>query len=481
MKDDANSIHLREGAEGLRKRFDRTLTDPPAARRGNGPDDAPPPFFDDGLAVRLEDFVAFMQSHDYIFTPAGDFWPAARINARLPPIKLFDGNVPIIDPKTGLQKEIRASDWLARHAPVEQMTWAPGLPQLIRHRLISDGGWTERQNVTVFNLYRPPRPQSGDASKAGPWIAHVKRIYPNDDAHIIPYAAHRVQRPQEKINHALVLGGLQGIGKDSMLEPLKYAVGAWNFHEVSPQQALEKFNGFLKSVVLRISEAKDMGEFDRFKFYHHMKTYMAAPPDVLRVNEKNLREYSVFNVLAVIITTNLKTDGIYLPADDRRHYVAWSAAKKEDFDEAYWNGLWSWYQREGFGHVAAYLANLDISGFNPKAPPPKTPAFWEIVDASRAPEDAELADVIDELGNPDAMTLARLRLRASGSEIGEWLADRKNRRAIPHRLEQCGYVPIRNDGADDGLFKIEGRRQAVYARETLSIRDRIAAANELCR
>ena len=58
MKDDANSIHLREGAEGLRKRFDRTLTDPPAARRGNGPDDALPPFFDDGLAVRLEDFVA---------------------------------------------------------------------------------------------------------------------------------------------------------------------------------------------------------------------------------------------------------------------------------------------------------------------------------------------------------------------------------------------------------------------------------------
>jgi hypothetical protein len=29
----------------------------------------------------------------------------------------------------------------------------------------------------------------------------------------------------------------------------------------------------------------------------------------------NLREHSVFNCCGVIITTNYKTDGIYLPAD----------------------------------------------------------------------------------------------------------------------------------------------------------------------
>ena len=69
--------------------------------------------------------------------------------------------------------------------------------------------------------------------------------------------AHRVQRPQEKINHALVLGGAQGIGKDTLLEPVKYAVGSWNFREVSPQQAMGRFNGFLKAVILRVSEARD--------------------------------------------------------------------------------------------------------------------------------------------------------------------------------------------------------------------------------
>jgi hypothetical protein len=184
---------------------------------------------------------------------------------------------------------------------------------------------------------------------------------------------------------------------ERLFRPVKHAVGPWNFAKVSPLQTPQRFNGFVKSVVLRISEAKDMGESDRSKFYDHMKVYLAAPPDVLRVDEKNLREHSVFNACSVVLTTNYKVDGIYLPDDDRRHFVAWSDRTKADFDAAYWNGLWGWYEREGFGHVAAYLADLDISGFDPKAPPPRTPAFWAIVDSHRAPEDSELADVLDDL------------------------------------------------------------------------------------
>ena len=137
----------------------------------------------------------------------------------------------------------------------------------------------------MFNLYRPPtiRPQHGDVSR---WLKHAGRVFGDNAGHIIAWLAYRVQRPEEKINHALVLGGEQGIGKDTLLEPVKAAVGPWNFQEVSPKQVLGRFNGFLKSVILRVSEARDLGEFDRFAFYDHMKAYTAAPPDVLRVDEK---------------------------------------------------------------------------------------------------------------------------------------------------------------------------------------------------
>src|SRR5262249_14349000 len=157
-----------------------------------------------------------------------------------------------------------------------------------------------------------------------------------DTEHIIKWLAQRMQNPSCKINHALVFGGAPGIGKDTILEPVKRAVGPWNFAEVSPKHMLGRFNGYLRSVILRVSEARDMGDVDRFQFYDHLKSYTAAPPDVLRVDEKNLREYAVPNCVGVIITTNHKADGIYLPPDDRRHYVAWSDVKREDFSTEYW-------------------------------------------------------------------------------------------------------------------------------------------------
>jgi hypothetical protein len=337
-----------------------------------------------------------------------------------------------------------------------------------------------RNGVACFNLYREPTLGSGDASKAGPWIKHIRRVYPDDADHLISYFAHRVQRPQEKINHGIVLGGKPGIGKDTILEPVKRAVGPWNFQEVSPKTMLGRFNGFVKCVILRISEARDLGDVDRYQFYEALKVYCAAPPDVLRVDEKNLREYGVVNCCGVIITTNHKSDGIYLPPDDRRTYVAWSDLSLEDFEGDYWPKLLGYYEDGGDRHVAEYLRTLDISRFNPKAPPPKTPAFWEIVDANRAPEDAELSDVIDRLRNPDAVTIDRIASNAD-AELGTGLRDRKSRRQIPHRLEQCGYSPVRNDNANDGLWKIGERRQAVYAKSELSVRDRIAAANALVR
>ncbi len=66
-------------------------------------------------------------------------------------------------------------------------------------------------------------------------------------------------------------------------------------------------------------------------------------------------------------------------------------------------------------------------------------------------------------------------------DFAEWLTDRRNRRMIPHRLESVGYEPIRNDGAKDGRWVIDGRRQVVYAKTSLSIRDRHLAARKIQR
>ena len=408
--------------------------------------------------VRLEDFWAYGPQNSFVYMPTRDFWPAAAVDARL-------------------GKRPSAAGLISQTRSIVQAVWCPGESEIIEGKLLVDGGMIERPCVRVLNLYRPPRlvPKAGDP---GPWLQHVMRLYGADAEHIVGWLAHRVQRPAEKINHAIVLGGAPGIGKDTLLEPVKAAVGAWNFGEISPAHLLGDFNGYVRSVILRISEARDLGEIDRFKLHEHCKTLLAAPPDVLRCNEKYLKECAVQNVVGVIFTTNHR-DGLYLPADDRRHFVTWSDLTQADFPDDYFSDLYQWLGTGGTEIVAHHLATLDLGRFDPKAPPRKTPAFWQMVDAGRSTEDADMADTIEKLGTPAALTLGQIATVAVDPAFRSFLVDRKNRRTIGHRLREAGYDALRNAAAQDGMWKVGGKRQVVYARRDLIENERLAAATAL--
>ncbi|MGY8682666.1 primase-helicase family protein [Bradyrhizobium sp. UFLA05-153] len=427
-------------------------------------------------AIGLEDFYAIPETNRFMFMPTRTTWPRESVDSILP--KILTGKK-----KQGKLVTIKASEWLKQNRRVEQVTWMPGLPQVIEDKLLSDGGWKDRPGAHALNLYQAPQLVHGDATQAGPWIEHVRLLYPDDAEDIIDWCAHRVQRPHEKINYALVLGGYQGIGKDWILEAVEKAIGEWNFHNVSPTELLDKYNPFVKAVVMRLNEAHDLGEggrANRYALYERIKGYAAAPPNVLSCVDKYEKRIYVPNVLGLCITTNHKADGVHLETDDRRHRVAWSEKKKEEFSAEFWTEQWHWLRNEGgAAHVAAYLAQRDLSAFKPGAVPRQTDAFFEIVHASQAPEDGEIADALDELGRPDIVTLAMLIATERGAAL-EWLLDKKHRRSIPYKMETCGYVAVRNPDAEksDGLWKIDGRRQTVYGKARLTSEQRRQAARD---
>jgi hypothetical protein len=424
----------------------------------------------------LDDFVSFLPSHNYIYLPTGQSWPASSVNTQL-------------SKQTLNNKRVLASVWLDKMRKVQGMTWAPGDALLIPDRIAREqGGWIEKPGTMCLNLYYPPMPTNGSAAAAKLWVNLVHRIYPDDAAHIINFLAHRVQHPGQKINHALLLGGEPGIGKDSLLEPVKHAIGPWNFSEVSPKSVVSRFNAHIKSVICRISEARDLGEVNRYDFYEHMKTLTASPPDIIQCEEKHMKKYAVANVTGVIITTNHKTGGIFLPENDRRTYVAWSRLTQKDFVQAYWDTLWAWYLTgNGYAHVAAYLQQHDLSKFNPKAPPRKTEAFLDIVEANIPQEDAEISETINIMERPPAITIGMLLNATPSHTFAMWLAERKNWRAIPHRLESCGYTAIRNPDTTYNRWQYRvtkaGKSQtyevSIYARKDLPEKDRLHAARKL--
>ena len=112
--------------------------------------------------MSLSDFVAYLPGHNYVFLPTREPWPASSVDALLPPVTNPD--------TSAKQGRIPAHTWLDKSAPVHQMTWCPGEPLLIRDRLVADGGWIERPNVTTLNLYRPPTINLGNAAEAERWV-----------------------------------------------------------------------------------------------------------------------------------------------------------------------------------------------------------------------------------------------------------------------------------------------------------------------
>jgi hypothetical protein len=429
-------------------------------------------------SITLDDLCSYAPSRCCIYRPCKTMWPNASIDDRIDKLPLLDASGNPIKNNSGKVVMIPASVWLAKHRSVEALTWDPGKPELIHGYVVVEGGYIEKPSATTYNFYRPPPDvKLGDPAQAARWVQHWHKIYPSDADHIIVWQAHRVQHPGIKINHALVLGGAVKIGKDTLLEALVQILGTWNFKNIKLNHLVGKNNEFLKSVIVRLSEARDVGERgtgDLYRLNDHVKDMLATPPDTLRINEKYINEYYILNRVGMIVTSNYR-DALKLPADDRRHYVAFSECSSEEFSTDYWDAFWRWYEHEnGFAHVAALLYRHDLSNFNPKAEPRKTAAFDYMVTASRGPTYSELADALDNLGNPQAVTINEVMASAPSLE---WLHDLEARRSVPHRFAECHYVSIGNPFAKDKLWRINGQRQVIYVHKDVPDLQRVEVAD----
>lgn len=422
-----------------------------------------------GIQAVLAEFVAYMPTHTYIHIATGAHWPAASI----------DGRFPIVSTDVG---PMLPSKWLDKNRAVVQQVWDPAQPAIVENKVMVSAAYVSKIGERAFNRYRAPNRGAGSPDGAMPWREHLQRLYPNDYKHIESYFAFKLQHPGVKVNHAIVLGGAPGIGKDTLLEPIKHGVGPGNWQEISPAQMNGRFNGWAKTVILRISEAHHAGNKEAMSFYEQSKPLFAGPPDIIRIDEKNTPEYYVANVCGVVITTNNRTDAMYLPSDDRRHFVAWSEITREQFSVGYFDGLYQWLANGGQDDVVAYLLSKDLGDFDHKAPPPKTPAFWVMVAANEAPEATELREAIERLGSPPAVRLADLKSAAETHALVELLADlsdRKQSKSWGGRLAKVGYVFIRNPDTKDGYFCIRGKYCAVYANKNLNTAEQVRAARRL--
>src|SRR6266567_925846 len=241
---------------------------------------------------------------------------------------------------------------------VDQVTYKPGGDFLVT----DDDG-------LALNLYRPTSltPTTGDV---GPWLDLWFHVVPDEAAraHLLNWCADLVQHPDRKVNHQIMIGGKQGIGKDSLLQPIIAAVGASNTVVIGPNDLAGQFNDWAEAKLLAVVE--EVEAFHRPTFANKVKPLFAAPPHDIRINRKHVPAFAVPNLLRFVLFTNSPTP-IAIDADDRRVFFYYSPATKKP--SAYYRAYHAWCARHA-GSVLRYLQSRDLSNFNRYDAPPATAA-----------------------------------------------------------------------------------------------------------
>ena len=223
----------------------------------------------------------------------------------------------------------RIGSWLRHWAErsVDTVTWQPG-----------EGRIFEREGTRYANLWIDP-PRYPPAT-ARPWLDHVARLYPDAADDIVRWLSFVVQHPGIKINHALVLGGPQGCGKNAVLAPLERIPGFTSSTLLGDVMSGFGDWSYGRKLVI-INESRRTQKFSAEDVHNLLKVFIAAPPFTLRVNGKYKPQIEVPNVLSCVITSNY-SDSLHLDKGDRRYRVCWTDVLP---DEQYFIRLWGWFER----------------------------------------------------------------------------------------------------------------------------------------
>ncbi len=369
---------------------------------------------------------------------------------------------------------------------VEGSTWWPGEPQIIHDRFIDANGWRPAPGRRIYNKYLPPPSSAGDPARAGWWVNHVKKLWPDPQEHeyFFDFCAHMVQRPQEKCNAAVVLSGTQGIGKDAALMPVKAAVGAWNSKNIDPDELFSPYKPWLETLMLVVDEVRPTkDEHHASTAYNILKPIIVAPPETLPLNDKYAKLRHIINRVRVFITTN-DWMSMYIPPEDRRMFIMHSHLPQKWHElegrGRYFRELFEWFERGGTEHVAAWLGGRDLSGFDPKAQVSRT-AGWSAVAASWGePEDA-VAWAIEKLGTPPVV-LGQELVNPQFDHHDEVAGLLKSPRKIAHRMTKAGYVQVPPATGDRWIWRSGGRGlRSRYAFVRIELAHDAAAAREAVR
>ena len=303
---------------------------------------------------------------------------------------------------------------------VDKMDYVPKAPPFFEDR-----------GTTYANLWSSRTECAGHPGEVNRWLDHWAAMgWSEHQGHMLKFMAYTILHPEKKINHMIMLGGREGIGKDYLLYPLIKAMGN-NSTTIDGEELLTGYHGYiLRTKHLHINEAELGSRQEATAVSNKLKPLVCAPPDTIRVNEKFMKAMEVRNILNCTMTTNSQLPLRLSNGPSRRVYACWSNLNVLDgYDQMreewveYWDDRWEWMTTGGAEACIWYLKNcVDISKFNPAQPPPMTEFLREIHESSKSAAQHTIEAFIEnKIGSfkSDIMTAADMSKILRSAELLE--------------------------------------------------------------
>jgi hypothetical protein len=288
-----------------------------------------------------------------------------------------------------------------------------------------------------------PAPVEGDITL---WLDHLHRMIPEEREreHMLDVIAHKVQRPDVKINHAILHIGRQGSGKDSLYEPFLWAVGGnrssrRNVAIVRNEEVQSQWGYNYESEIMVFEELRQTEAKDRRALENQLKPVIAAPPEFISVNRKGLHPYQALNRMFVLAFSNERVP-LSLPSEDRRWFVVYSEAPRMTDDEG--AALWKWLDAGGCSAVAAWLHKRDVSAFNAGATPPMTEAKAIMVEQGRSGAESFLVDQLENRLGEFSKGVVASPFYALCDRLTGMAGSKMPQAALLHALKEAGWIDM---------------------------------------
>ena len=320
----------------------------------------------------------------------------------------------------------------------ERIEFMPGEPEITH----------DADECRVLNLWRPaPWVVDEQAKEPSVFLEHMAYMLDDDETaieHVLNFLAHLMQRPQERIGHALLITSeAKGIGKSTLGTVVRRLVGEQNSRVAQTKDLKSSFDGWLMGkLVVQVDEVYEAGNWD---LANKLKPLITEP--TVSANIKYGPQLEIENYARFLMFSN-HTAPLNIEDGDRRYFVFNSKAQPRE--DGYYDRLYRYIDTEAaMNALYTFLMRRDLSGFNPYRRPPMTEAKQQIIAESEHPLHTYIIEAVvsghfrRELGEEFSFDALQRRLVKDG-----YGAQAKNTKEVGTAMKLAGAAQVRKNVGD---------------------------------